>query len=138
MTNLQVILMRRRIFSVLIPLVLILGILSKGVMVEVCFCGQSCSPCFGDRSEARKNSPFHKRCSVANCKSCNIEEGQTLKTAYASYPTGDVKPFDTTCTTSFLIGYPSINPAFEYFCSSYAYAAVPSLPIYLKNLSLLI
>jgi hypothetical protein len=107
-------------------------------MVEVCFCGQSCSRGFGDRSEARKNSPFHNRCSGANCKSCNMEEGQTLKTAYASSQTGDVKPFDATCTTSFLIGYPFINPAFEDFYSSYSYAAVSYLPIYLKNLSLLI
>jgi hypothetical protein len=130
--------MRRKIFGVLIPLVLILGIFSKGVMAEVCFCGQSCLHGPGEGSEARKNFPFHNRCSGGHCKSCNIEEGQTLKTANTSSPTGNVKIFDTTCTASLLIDYPSTIHNFQINGSSYACITVPSLPIYLKTLSLLI
>jgi hypothetical protein len=130
--------MRRRIFSALIALVLILGIFSNGVMAEVCFCGQTCSHGLEDISEARVNPLFHMRCSGAHCKSCNIEEGQTLKTAKPSSPTGNVKIFDTTCTTPFLIGHPFTTHTFEDFNSSYAHVIVPSLPIYLQNLSLLI
>ena len=130
--------MRRRIFGALIGLVLILGIFSNGVMAEACFCGQTCSHGLEDISEARANPLFHMRCSGAHCKSCNIEEGQTLKTAKPSSPTGNVKIFDTTCTTSFLIGHPFTTHTFENFGSSYAHVIVPSLPIYLQNLSLLI
>jgi hypothetical protein len=119
-------------------LVLIFGIFSNGVMAEVCVCGQSCMHDVQDGSGARVNCLFHKHCSGAHCRSCNIEEGQTFKTVNTSAPNGNVKIFNAICIKSVLVGYPYADYVFKSLGSSHAYVKAPSLPIYLQNLSLLI
>jgi hypothetical protein len=129
---------KRKVLRQLLSLFLILGIHTSGMMAEACLCGQSCSHGLQEnRSEARVNSIFHKRCSGTNCKSCNVENGQTLKAANTSSPDSNFKIFDTAWIISVLVDYPSTNHILKSFCSSYAFAKVPSIPTYLKNLSLL-
>lgn len=129
---------KRKVLRQLIALFLILGIYTNGMMAEVCLCGQSCPHGLQkDRSEARGRPLFHKRCSQTNCKSCNLENGQTLRAANISSSDGNFKIFDTAWIASVLVHYPTTNHYLISFYSTYISARVPSSPIYLKNLSLL-
>lgn len=129
---------KRKVLRRLLALFLSLGIHTSGMMAEVCLCGQSCWHGLQEnRSKARVKSLFHKRCSGTNCKSCNVENGRTLKAANTSSPDSNFKVFDTACIISVLVDCPSTNHILKNFCSSYAFVKVPSTPIYLENLSLL-
>ena len=128
---------KRGIVRMWLALFLILAIHMNGMMAEACFCGQSCSHGLQERSEARVTCIFHKRCSGNQCKSCNVERGQSLKTANTSSPTGSLKFSDTTWSLSALIEPPSTNRFFEDFDPSHAFAVSPSPPICLQNRSLL-
>jgi hypothetical protein len=125
---------KKGIIRVFLALFLILAIHAGGMTAEACFCGQSCSHGLQEGSGART---FHRRCSGNQCKSCNVERGQSLKTANTSSHTGDPKFFDTRCPLSALFDLPSANHFFEDFVSFHAYITLPSSPIYLQNRSLL-
>jgi len=128
-----------KVLRQLLALFLVLGIYTNGMMAEVCLCGQSCSHGLQkDRSEARGKSLFHKRCSETNCKSCNLENGQTLRAANISSSDGNFKIFDTAWIASVLVDYPTTNYYFKSFRSPFTPVKVLSSPIYLKNLSFLL
>ena len=78
------VIVKRKIFGILIILFLLPGILISGVMTEVCLCIEPCSFGLQDEIDAKENSPFHSHHASTHCKSCNVEDGQTLKTAVSS------------------------------------------------------
>jgi hypothetical protein len=121
----------------MIVLFLLVGIWTNSVMSEVCFCGQACRHSLQSKLGAGVNSSFHMRCCGTNCRSCNIEEGQNLKAANAFTPTGSVKIFDTQLTISVFVDYPSTIHIQKDFGVFYVCRTLPSIPIYLQNLSLL-
>ena len=129
---------KRKIYSILIVLFLLPGILINGIMTEACLCVEPCSFGLQDEIDAKENSPFHSHHASTHCKSCNIEDGQTLKAAVFSTSTGNLKFLDSTCTIFHLTNYLSYN----HICNDSArrlfdYGIVRSLPTYLHNLSLL-
>ena len=129
---------KRKVLRQLLALFLILGINTSGMMAEICLCGQACAHGLQkDRSEARVRLLFHKRCSETNCKSCNLENGQTLKAANISSSDGNFKNFDTAWILSAVVDYPATNRKIKSFRSTYTSVKVLSSPIYLKNLSFL-
>jgi hypothetical protein len=129
--------MGHRKTSYIIVLFLLVGIWTNSVMSEVCFCGQTCQHSLQSRLGAGANSSFHMRCCGTNCRSCNIEEGQTLKAANTLTPTGSVKIFDTIHIISLFVDYPATSHILKDFSFCYACKTLPSFPIYLQNLSLL-
>jgi hypothetical protein len=127
-----------KVLRQLLALFLILGIYTSGMMADVCLCGQSCSHGLQkDRSETRGKFLFHKRCSETNCKSCNLENGQTLRAANISSSDGNFKIFDTAWIASVLVDYPTTNYYLKTISSTYTSVKVLSSPIYLRNLSFL-
>ena len=129
---------KRKILRQLLALFLILGIYTNGMMAEVCLCGQSCPHGLQkDRSEARGRLLFHKRCSHTDCKSCKLENGQTLRAANISSSDGNFKIFDTAWIASVLVDYPTTNYHLKSFRSPFTSVKVLSSPIYLKTLSFL-
>ena len=129
--------MGHRKVSYIIVLLLLMGICTNSVMSEACLCGQACQHSLQSKLGAGVNSLFHMRCCGTNCKSCNIEEGQKLKAANTSTPSGSVKNFDTILVISILVDYPASIHILKDFDVFYACRTVPSFPIYLQNLSLL-
>jgi hypothetical protein len=129
--------MGHRKASYIIVLFLLMGICTNSVMGEVCLCGQACRHSLQSKLEAGVNSSFHMRCCGTNCKSCNIEEGQSLKAANTLTPTGSVKILDTTHIISALVDYPAPIHIVKDFGVFYACRTLPSISIYLQNLSLL-
>ena len=129
--------MGHRKTSHMIVLFLLMGICTNSVMSEVCLCGQACQHSLQSKLEAGVNSSFHMRCCGTNCKSCNIEEGQTLKAANTFTPTASVKIFDTTHAISVFVDYLATSHILKDFGVFYACRTLPSYPIYLQNLSFL-
>ena len=129
---------KRKILSMLIILFLLTGILINGVMTEACLCIEPCSFGLQDEIDAKESSPFHSHHASTHCKSCNVEDGQTLKAAASSISIGNVKVFDTTMTILILIDYHSHNHIHKGIVPRlYDYRIVRSLPTYLQNLSIL-
>lgn len=128
---------KRKIFSILIIFFLLPGILINGIMTEACLCIEPCSFGLQDEIDTKENSPFHSHHASAHCKSCNVEDGQTLKAA-SSTSIGNLKVLDTTFIIFNLPDYHSHNHIYKDFISRlYGYGIVRSLPTYLQNLSLL-
>jgi hypothetical protein len=128
----------RKINNISIALFLAVSIFACGVIGEACLCGQSCANSLqGGSSSKIFNSLFHSRCIGGICKSCNYENGLSIKITKASKPTLKLKIFDT----HFIIsgsdtynGSGNIHIAPGSFRLNYL---IPSVPIYLKNNCLL-
>ncbi len=129
--------MGHRKASYIIVLFLLMGIWTNSVMSEACLCGQDCRHSLQSKIEAGVNSSFHMRCCGTNCNSCNIEKGQSLKAANTFKPTGNVKVSNTTHTISVFVDYPATSHILKDFGVFYGCSTLPSIPIYLQNLSLL-
>jgi len=104
-----------RTFRVLIVLFLTLGIFTNSVMAETCFCGEACSHVFQKNVKKKMSFPFHNHCVGAHCKSCNFEDGQTLKAANSSPPTGNLETLDTSFIFFTGTDYHSNNHIFNGF-----------------------
>ena len=129
---------KRKIFSLLIIFVLLPGILINGVMTEACLCIEPCSFGLQNEVDTKENSPFHSHHESSHCKSCNVEDGQTLKAAASSTSIGNVKVLDTTFIIFDLTDYHPQNHIHKGFVPRlHGYGIVRSLPTYLQNLSLL-
>ena len=128
----------KKIFSRLIILFLLPGILINGVMTEACSCIGPCSFGLQDEIDAMENSPFHSHHASTHCKSCKVEDGQTFQTAVSSTSIGNTKVLDTTFIIFILTDYHSHNYIHKGFDSRiYSCGTVQSSPTYLQNLSLL-
>ena len=128
-----------RTFRVLIVLFLVLGIFVNSVMAETCFCGEACIHGLQDKENTRGSFPFHNHCVGTHCKSCNLEDGQTLKAANSSPPTGNLETLDTSFIIFIGTDYHSNNHIFNGFCPRiYTGIKIQSSPAYLQNLSLLL
>lgn len=127
-----------KISKVLLILFLLLGIFANSVMAEICFCGEACSHNFRDNVEKNANFPSHNHCVGSQCKSCNLEDGQTLKGRSLSSPDVSYKLFDTNLLIFTLPTYYLDNHIIWGFTSDiYAFEKVQSLPLFLNNCSLL-
>ena len=128
-----------RTFRVLIVLFLVLGIFTNSVMAEACFCGEACIHGLQDKANTRGRFPFHNHCVGTHCKSCNFEDGQTLKAANSSPTTGNLETLDTSFIIFIGMDYHSNNHIFNGFCPRiYTGIKIQSSPAYLQNLSLLL
>ena len=133
-------LVKSRIFKTLLTLFIILGIFANGAMAEACFCGKACLHSLQDKTKTSKSSPFHHRCPGTHCKSCNLEDGQTLQVANSSTPTSNLIIFDTSSIIKFYFTDDhSDNQIIMSFCfQNDAFLNFQSAPTYILNLSLLI
>ena len=128
---------QRRSYKIFIALFLVLGIAANGLLADACFCGQACLHTLQSKSEKQVNPLFHNRCNGTNCKGCNIEKGQTLKTVSITNPTGNAKILHASNVILALVDYLSTTHVFEGFDSFFTCVTIPSSPFYHKNSPLL-
>ena len=126
----------KRSYKIFIALFLVLGIGVNGVMAEVCFCGQACLHGLQNKSTKQVTPLFHNRCNGTNCKGCNVEKGQTLKTVTLDNRTVNAKFFHASYILLALVDYPFTAPVFISFESFFTRVTTSSF-IYQKNLPLL-
>lgn len=128
-----------RIFKTLLVIFIILGIFANGVMAEACLCGEACSHSLQGKTTTSTGSPFHHRCSGTNCKSCNLEDGQTLQATNSPTPASNLNILDTSLIILFLTDYYSDNPTIlNFYPQNDTFIKLQSSMIYILNLSLLI
>jgi len=128
-----------RIFKTLLVIFIILGIFANGVMAEACFCGEACSHGLQVKTTTSTGSPFHHRCSGTHCKSCNLEDGQTLQATNSPAPAGNLNILDTSLIILFLTDYYSDNHVvINFYPQNDTFVKLQSSTIYILNLSLLI
>ena len=129
---------KTKIFRILILLVLLPGILIDGVMTEACLCIQPCSFGLQDEIDANENAPFHCHHSNSHCKSCSIEDGQTLKAMVSSASVCKAKVLDNPLVFLVLADSDSNSQIHKSFIPQlYDKKAIPSSPTYLLNLCIL-
>lgn len=129
---------KRKIFRILILLVLLPGILIKGAMTEACLCIQPCSFGLQDERDTNENGAFHGHHASRHCKSCNIEDGQTLKAAVASTSIGNAKVLDKPLILFILSdSHPNKQIHKSFVTQLYNGRIIQSSPTYLLNLCIL-
>ena len=116
----------KRSYKIFIAMLLIFGIGVNGVMAEACFCGQACLHGLQNKSTKRVTPLFHNRCNGTNCKGCNVEKGQTLKTVSLDNPTVNAKFFHASYILLALFDYPFTANFFESFESFFNRVTIPS------------
>ena len=125
----------RRKFSILVVLFLVAGVFANSALAEVCFCGQACLHGFQPKSKI--NIAFHMRCPGTVCKRCDLEESLTLRaTTHRTQPL-DLKSLDAVFIPPPVNDYSFTNDIPEIVQFSQIFATVPSLPLYLQNLTFL-
>jgi len=128
-----------KIFRLIFVQFLIIGLFASSLLPQACFCGEACLHGLLGKTKARLIFLFHTRCSGNQCKSCNLEEVQTLKASNAAHSTEKLKTFNTPTILSKFSDY-QFNISFIkiFFPRPNKYIKVQSPPTYLRNLSLLL
>ena len=127
----------RKKFNILVAFLLVVGVFANSALAEACFCGQACLPNFQPKAKVKANSPFHMRCPGTQCKSCSWEESTTFKATGPASQSLDLQNLSTVFTPLALYHCPSANDIHKEICFFHTLGSVPSLPLYLQNLTLL-
>ena len=138
--NMERILLRNvKILKLLFVQFLIIGLFANSLLPQACFCGEACLHGLQGTAKARPSFLFHARCSGTQCKSCNLEDLQTLKASNAAHSTDKLKTIKTSFILSNFSDYQfNINFITIFFSRLNKYVKVQSSPTYLQNLSLLL
>jgi len=128
-----------KIFRLFFVQFLLIGLFANSLLPQACFCGEACLHGLQGTAKARLSFLFHTRCSGTQCKSCNLEDVQTLKASNAIHSTEQLKTLDTPFILSNFSNYQfNINLITIFFSRLNKYVKVQSSPTYLRNLSLLL
>jgi len=125
----------RRKFSILVVLFLVAGVFANSALAEVCFCGQACL--HGFQSKSKINIAFHMRCPGTLCKSCDLEESLTLRAINPVTHSLGLNSLDAVFIPPPVNDYSFTNDIPEVVKFSQIFTTVPSLPLYLQNLTFL-
>jgi hypothetical protein len=118
---------------------LIIGFFANSLLPQACFCGEACLHGLQGGTKARPSLLFHNRCTGTQCKSCKVEDAQTLKASNAAHPTAKLKPLNIPFILfNFSDDQFDINFITIFFFRLNKYLKVQSSPAYLQNLSLLL
>lgn len=120
----------------IVSLFLVCTVFLNGALAEACLCGESCPHSPKNKPKFAVNLTFHMRCSGTVCRSCVLEKGQIFKAVNSSVRTYQVKILDMAVFFP-PTDYPSICHVFKNAESFYNRGSVPSIPVYLQNLSIL-
>ena len=118
---------------------LIMGLFTNSLLPQACFCGEACLHGLQGKAKPGPSFLFHARCSGTQCKSCNLEDAQTLKASNTGHSTEKQKTFNTPFILFNFSDYQfNINFISVSFHRLNKYVKVQSPPMYLQNLSLLL
>ena len=128
-----------KIFRLFFVQFLIIGFFANSLLPQACFCGEACLHGLQGTTKARLSFLFHTRCSGTQCKSCNLEDVQTLKASNTAHSTEKLKAHKTPFILSNFSHYQfNINFIKIFSFRLNTYVKVQSSPTYLQNLSLLL
>jgi len=125
----------RKTFNILVALFLVLGVFANSALAEVCFCGQACLHGFQPKSKI--NITFHMRCPGTLCKSCDLEESLTLRAINPVKHSFELNSLDAVFIPPIANDYSLTNDIPKLVQFNQIFITVPSLPLYLQNLTFL-
>jgi len=125
----------RRKFSIFIVLFLVAGVFTNSALAEVCFCGQACL--HGFQPKSKTNITFHMRCPGSLCKSCDLEESLTLRAINPVTHSFELNSLDAVFILPPVNDYSFTNDIPKVIQFNQIFLTVPSLPLYLQNLTFL-
>lgn len=134
----KILLRNVKIFRLFFVQFLIVGIFSSSLFAQACFCGEACPHGLQGRAKARLSFPFHTRCSETQCKSCKLEDVQSLKASNAAHSVAKLKIFNTPFFLFAFSGQFNINFIKIFSPRLNKYVNFQFSPAYLQNLSLLL
>jgi hypothetical protein len=118
--------------------ILVLGVFANTAVADVCFCGEACLHGLRPNSEIKVNLPFHMPCSGFPCKSCKLEQFQKVKEVNSVRKTLRVKTIDNAFILNTPLGHSPKYRILNNLDSFYITGTIPSSPVYLLNLSILL
>jgi len=125
----------RQKFNILVVMFLVAGVFANSALAEVCFCGQTCL--HGSQPKSKINITFHMRCPGTFCQSCDLEESLTLRAINPVRHSFELKSLDVAFILPPVNDYRftgDISKVSQFFRTV---VTVPSLPLYLQNLTFL-
>jgi len=128
-----------KIFRLYFIKFLIIGLFANSLLPQACLCGATCLHGLQGKELSSISSLFHTRCLGTQCKSCNLEDIQTLKASNGAHSITKTEILFAPSILFDLSDYQSnidlVNIIFPHHIKP---LKTRSLPAYLQNLSLLI
>jgi hypothetical protein len=116
-----------------------MGLFANSLLPQACFCGEACLHGLQVKAKVGPSFRFHARCLGTQCKSCYLEDAQTL---YASIASRLMEKQKTLNTPFILSNFSDYQFNIKFMKISFhrfnKYVRVQSPPMYLQNLSLLL
>jgi hypothetical protein len=135
----NILLRNLKIFRLFFVQFLIIGLFANSLLPQACLCGEACMHGLQDKARPSQSFLFHARCIGTQCKSCNLEDIQTLKASNAAHSTVKIRILVTPSILFNLSDNLSdIDLIKIIFTRHNKSLKTQSLPTYLQNLSLLI
>lgn len=127
-----------KIFRLVFVQFFFIGLFANILFPQACFCGEACLHGIPGKTWARLIFPFHPRCAGTQCRSCNLENVQTLKASNAAHWTKQRNTLKTPYIFSNFSDHRFNVHFIKFFPSRFTkYVKVQSPPTYLQNLCLL-
>ena len=118
---------------------LVIGVFVNSLFPQACLCGEACLHGLQGKSRSSLLFLFHTRCLGTQCKSCDLEDTQTLKASNPGQLTGSAHTLVSQLTLYILSYCQSDNdPVRNIFPHSEISSTAHSTPTYLQHLTLLI
>ena len=128
-----------KIFRLFFIQFIVIGLFANSLLPQACLCGGACLHGLRGKERPSISFLFHTRCLGTQCKSCNLEDMQTLKASNAAHSAANIEILVTPSVLFNLSGYqPNIDLIKIIFSRNNKSLKTQSLPVYLQNLSLLI
>jgi len=128
---------RRNVLNILIALFLVLSVSAGSAFAGICLCGSSCPHALQSAKRINKYFVFHMHCPYNLCESCGLEKGQTFRAKSTVFHKIHTKIQITALIPCELVDDPSKIAVVKSYTSVNVYRTLPTLPIYLQQLSLL-
>ena len=121
--------------SILVVLFLVVGVFTNSALPEMCFCGQACLHVVQPNSKI--NITFHMRCPGTLCKSCDLEESIALRAINTATHSFQLNRLDVVLIQPPVNDYSFTNDIPSIFKFKQILVQIPSLPLYMQNLTFL-
>lgn len=136
-TEVKMIMKRRNALKIRIALFLTLSFFSGSASAGICLCGSACPHALQSVEKTNKYFSLHMRCPYNLCESCGLEKGQTFRAKSTVFHKLHTKIQITALIPCELVDDPSKIAVVKIYTSVNVYKTLPTLPIYLQQLSLL-
>ena len=128
-----------KIFRLYFVKFLIIGLFANSLLPQACLCGGTCLHGIQGKEWSSISFLFHTRCLGTQCRSCNLEDIQTLKASNGAH---SITKTEIPVTPSILFNLSDYQSGIDLIKIVFPYhnklLKTRSLPTYLQNLSLLI